>query len=252
MNYSFTNDELFVMCIIHGCDEVTGLASPFVAMSDEDERELFRRIADSLKDKDVVFISDGSYKLKDEYESLINLMTKPNVAYILVDEKDLENEFVFIVRKQSAKMLNKELTDCEIETYEEIEKLKDYFRQKYRNIRVSQSPVQYMISITSDIMEQAIGKVKDGDMDMALKVLSSDEFDRDEMKGMLEAIVYPEQSETIIGRSYEGRMSTESIVKICNSAEGTWILKISTQDECRNTMVFKATAEDVTKVLFEF
>jgi len=251
LNYSFTNDELFMLCVIYGSEEVVGLTNPFAALNDEDLSNLAYSTIKLLESKDFISRVQDGWKITEEYEKLVRIMTEFDSSYILAGEST-DGEFVFVKDDEAVHLSLSEQVNVTLDYYESTELVKDFFRNRYNNIIVPESSLQYMLSFSSDIVDKAIEQMKTGDVQQALVTLDSDELEREEMTQMLDAIVYPTSAETIISKNALNGQDDETVMKICNTPRCSWIIKISTVDEGRNTMIFKATAEDITKMLFEF
>lgn len=251
MNYSFANDELFLLCIINGSETVTGLADPFGMLSDEEAEQAVKETVSVLENRKVIYRENGKLKISSEYEKCVRAITEYSTSYILVNKTD-SDEFVFVNSDKAVHMFREGEQKVVLEFLDTKTSLKEFFRKRYTGIIVPDDTLQYMISVSSEIIDKAIEQVKYGNMEKALEIMDSDELERDEMTAMLDAVVYPTSSETIIARDFGAEKNNETIMKICNTPACSRIIKISTTDKCRNTLIFKATADDITKMLFEF
>ena len=251
MNYSFANDELFLLCIINGNETVTGLVDSFGMLSDIEAERAVKETVSELESRKVIYRENGELKISSEYEKCVRAITEYSTSYVLVNKAG-SDEFVFVNTDEAVHMFREGEQKVVLEFFAGNSELKEFFRKRYNGIIVPDDTLQYMISVSSDIIDKAIEQVKYGNMEKALEIMDSDELERDEMTAMLDAVVYPTSSETIIARSFEPGRNDETVMKICNTPACSRIIKISTTDKCRNTLIFKATADDITKMLFEF
>ena len=250
MRSELTNDEVFVLCALHGSTEIVGVANPFIAMPDEEISAKLDNVIEKLETKDFVHKEDNRYVVNDSIKEIVDFISSPETTYILAEEDDAE--YVFMKNDKALHMKNVNLENCFFTDLDTGEKTKKFFKEKFSFYKSHTDAVQYMLSIPSNTMDKAIDKAEKGQMAEAIETLSGDDFEKEEMENMLNSIIFPLLSKTVIcSKSIHG-ITHESIYKICSTVKGAWIVKISTTDEGANTLVYKATDDDITKIIFEF
>ncbi len=252
LRYNFSDDELFVLCAICGADSVLGITNSFEHLSEAEIRVKLIEISQALIDKGIISEGEGKYIRDQEILEIITILSNPDIQYVIIseDEDEKDNDYIYIRQQSAIHMKNK--NECSIQTFKDKEKLNEFIRKCFDFTRVHKDTVQYMVSFASDIIDMAIELVKNDSMDSALVTLNADSLDREEMRGMLESIVYPKCYKTVMGYKHNQDKLTEAIFKICETDKGTWIVKITTLDECQNTMIFKLTNNDISKTLYNF